>query len=72
MTPINLDKCNEMLTTRELAKILNLHINTVRKWADNGTITCHRFGKRRDRRFDKKDVRIFLDKCLEEPNDNKG
>jgi excisionase family DNA binding protein len=56
----------DTLTTRELAKILNVHINTVRKWADNGTILCSRVGKRKDRIFDKKDVQIFSDGCQHE------
>jgi len=60
---------SNMLTSRQLAKILNIHINTARKWGDNGTIPCHRIGKRKDRRFCTKDVQIFLDNCLEVPRE---
>jgi excisionase family DNA binding protein len=49
-----------MFTTRELAKFLNVHINTVRRWSDQGLIKSYRIGPRGDRRFSKDDVLIFL------------
>ncbi len=49
-----------MFTTRELAKFLNVHINTVRRWSDQGIIKSYRIGPRGDRRFSKDDVLIFL------------
>ena len=63
---INLIEQKDILTTRELAKILNVHINTVRKWADRGIIPCRKVGKRNDRVFDKKDIQVFLDSCTED------
>ena len=45
-----------MLTTSEVARILNVHINTVRRWSNQGTIKSYRIGSRGDRRFKKGDV----------------
>ena len=45
-----------MLTTSEVAKILNVHINTVRRWSNQGAIKSYRIGSRGDRRFRKGDV----------------
>jgi excisionase family DNA binding protein len=48
------------LTPRELARLLNVHINTVRRWSDRGVLKAHRFGPRGDRRFSKEDIAEFL------------
>lgn len=45
-----------MLTTSEVARILNVHINTVRRWSNQGTLRSYRIGSRGDRRFRKDDV----------------
>jgi excisionase family DNA binding protein len=50
-----------LITTRELAKLLNIHINTVRKWSDQGIIKSYRIGKRCDRRFSREDIALFLE-----------
>ena len=49
-----------LLTTKELARLLNIHINTVRRWSDRGFIKTYRIGTRGDRRFDKQDILHFL------------
>jgi len=56
-----------MFTTRELAKFLNVHINTVRRWSDQGVIKSYRIGPRGDRRFSKDDVLSFLADNLQQP-----
>jgi len=56
-----------MLTTGEVASILNVHINTVRRWSNQGLLKTYRIGSRGDRRFMKEDVVNFLDKA-QEPN----
>jgi len=56
-----------MFTTRELAKFLNVHINTVRRWSDQGVIKSYRIGPRGDRRFSRDDVLSFLADNLQQP-----
>jgi excisionase family DNA binding protein len=48
-----------MLTTSEVARVLNVHINTVRRWSNQGTLKSYRIGSRGDRRFRKDDVDAF-------------
>ncbi len=45
-----------MLTTSEVARILNVHINTVRRWSNQGVLKAYRIGSRGDRRFRREDV----------------
>lgn len=54
-----------MLTTKEVSKFLNIHINTVRRWADSGLLRCYRVGPRQDRRFSKEDIIEYLNKTKE-------
>ena len=49
-----------MLTTSGVASMLNLHINTVRRWSDQGILKPYRIGPRGDRRFMRDDVIRFL------------
>ena len=56
-----------MFTTRELAKFLNVHINTVRRWSDQGIIKSYRIGPRGDRRFAQQDVLAFLANNQQQP-----
>ena len=48
------------LTTSDIAHLLNLHINTVRRWSDNGIIRSHRIGPRSDRIFYWDDITHLL------------
>ncbi len=50
-----------MLTTSDVARLLSVHINTVRRWSNQGILKTYRIGSRGDRRFDQKDVEQFLD-----------
>ncbi|MBI2328786.1 MAG: helix-turn-helix domain-containing protein [Chloroflexi bacterium] len=51
-----------MLTTSEVANLLHVHINTVRRWSDRGLIKGYRICARGDRRFDRGDIIRFLNK----------
>jgi excisionase family DNA binding protein len=54
------NQANGMLTVRQVARILNVHINTVRRWDGKGVLKAYRVGPRGDRRFSREDVDIFL------------
>ena len=49
-----------MLTVREVATLLHVHTNTVRRWSDRGLIRAHRITQRGDRRFKQEDIGRFL------------
>ncbi len=51
---------SDVLMVGEVAHILNLHINTVRKWSDSGIIRSRRVGPRSDRIFSREDLTRFL------------
>jgi excisionase family DNA binding protein len=49
-----------MLSTSDVANLLNVHINTVRRWSNKGLLKSYRIGPRGDRRFEQRDVANFL------------
>ena len=49
-----------MLAPSQVAQLLNVHINTVRRWSNQGVIKAYRVGPRGDRRFRKEDVTDLL------------
>lgn len=49
-----------MLRTSEVAQLLGLHPNTVRRWSNKGVLKSYHIGSRGDRRFRRKDVDGFL------------
>lgn len=54
------DKFDGMLTAKEVAKLLNVHINTVRRWSKQGVLKSYRIGPRGDRRFKREDVVVIF------------
>jgi len=50
----------QMMTMREVSELLHIHINTVRRWSDEGLIRYYRVSRRGDRRFRKEDIARFL------------
>ncbi len=50
-----------MLTVREVARLLNIHSNTVRRWSNRGILRAYRITSRGDRRFRRDDIVRFLD-----------
>lgn len=50
------------LSTGDVALLLNIHTNTVRRWSRNGILKTYRVGPRGDRRFMQKDVRLLFHK----------
>ena len=51
---------DNMLTVNEVAKVLHVHPNTLRRWADKGIIKSYCISSRGDRRFMSKDINQFL------------
>lgn len=56
------EEISPMLATSEVARLLNVHINTVRRWSNQGILKSYRIGSRGDRRFRREDVTNFLSK----------
>ena len=59
----------EMLTTSDVARLLKVHPNSVRRWSNEGLIKVYRVGRRRDRRFKPDDVTKFLESGVDQPSD---
>ena len=56
----NPKKIDPLLTTSDVARMLNVHINTVRRWSNQGILKTYRIGSRGDRRFREADIASFL------------
>ena len=54
------EKIDPLLTTSDVARLLNVHINTVRRWSNQGILQTYRIGSRGDRRFHREDIINFL------------
>ncbi len=59
----NLENLPDILTLKQACEVLNCHPNTLRKWDNRGILKAMRFGSRRDRRYKKKDVIVFIKKA---------
>jgi excisionase family DNA binding protein len=56
----NGERMSEMLTVREVARLLHVHPNTLRRWSNNGRIKAYRITSRGDRRFKREEIVRFL------------
>jgi excisionase family DNA binding protein len=56
----DLNDPNALLTIAEAAELLNVHVNTVRRWSNKGILETYRIGPRRDRRLRQRDVNKLL------------
>jgi len=54
------NQSNSTLTVTDAARLLHIHVNTVRRWSNLGIIKSYRIGPRRDRRFWKEDITALL------------
>jgi excisionase family DNA binding protein len=57
----NGDHISDMLTVREVARLLHVHPNTLRRWSNNGRIRAYRIAERGDRRYKREEIAQFLD-----------
>ncbi len=53
---------DKMLRVSDVAEILYVHPNTLRRWSDQGRIVAYRIGSRGDRRFWQSDIASFIAK----------
>jgi len=68
---VNYNKIGPMLNIREVAQLLHVHSNTIRRWADQGLISVYRINRRGDRRFRREDIANFLAEQNENTGNNK-
>ena len=54
------ERMDSMLTVREVARLLNVHPNTLRRWSNEGRIMAYRINARGDRRFKREEIAHFL------------
>jgi excisionase family DNA binding protein len=54
------ERMDKMLTPREVAELLHIHTNTLRRWSDKGIIAAYRINPRGDRRYRLQDIDCFL------------
>jgi excisionase family DNA binding protein len=59
-TPMMTNEVGRLLTAAEVAEMLHLHVNTVKRLGDRGELPFFRVCKRGDRRFRYDDVLEFL------------
>ena len=51
---------DDMLTVAEVARLLHVHPNTLRRWSNNGRIKAYRITSRGDRRYKREEIARFL------------
>jgi excisionase family DNA binding protein len=51
---------DDMLTVGEVARLLHVHPNTLRRWSNKGRIKSYRINPRGDRRYRLRDIEGFL------------
>lgn len=54
------NKLRKLLTIRQAAEILNVHVETLRRWDKDGKLKAIIVNERGDRRYDPKDIEEFL------------
>ena len=57
---VNDEQIGNMLTVKEVARLLHIHPNTLRRWSNKGRIRAYRITPRGDRRFRREEIVRFL------------
>ncbi len=55
----NHKEIDPMLTVSDVARLLSVHINTVRRWSNQGRLKAYRVSSRGDRRYKREDITRF-------------
>ncbi len=55
------NRAPNMLTSSEVARLLHVHVNTVRRWSNQGILRAYRIGPRGDRRYRREAIAKFLE-----------
>jgi excisionase family DNA binding protein len=56
------NELDNMLTIKEVSRLLHVHPNTLRRWSDDGILNACRITSRGDRRWRQEDVIKLLDR----------
>jgi len=56
----NGEHMTDMLTLREVARLLHVHPNTLRRWSNDGRLRPYRINLRGDRRYKREEIAKFL------------
>ena len=59
-----------LLTAKEAAALLRVHVNTVKRMIRNGQLPVYRFGERGDIRISPRDIEAWLKRRRVEANDD--
>jgi len=54
------DELPKLLTIRQAAEVLNVHVETLRRWDKSGKLRAIIVNERGDRRYDPKDIEVIL------------
>lgn len=58
--PKNKSSLPKLLTIKQASEVLNVHVETLRRWGKSGKLKAIRVNKRGDRRYDPKDIEEIL------------
>jgi len=60
--PNKKDSLSKLLTIRQAAEILNVHVETLRRWDNKGKLPAIKVNDRGDRRYRQEDIENYLNK----------
>jgi excisionase family DNA binding protein len=66
----NGDGMSNLMTVREVAELLHVHPNTLRRWSNNGMLMTYRINSRGDRRYKREEIVRFLAELNGQTNDS--